>query len=224
MVYLEASIETNDKTIPSGNLDIQISTSVENNYLDFDRSRRVTKVAPLSIFAIVESQSQRVFGLESVFATVIYENLRQWTVPLHDDGVGLPDVSENDGIYSGIFTPPQNGVYKISVTVTHSHGTDEESGDVVNLLGHLIPMDQSEFGCSPTSTERRCKAATISGNLTRSENMLGTILVEHSITFSPRPLRILDFRVTTLPENKLTFEFTSPKVLGIDGASKFLTP
>lgn len=220
VAFLVASVETADPENPSNSLDIQVDTSAENNYFDFDR--RGAKIVPLSIFATIESGGKRVLNLENVEATIIFENLREYTIPLFDDGSGLPDVSANDGIYSSTFTPPQNGVYKISVSVYHQVALNQVSeGDeeTVNLLGRLIPMDQSQFGCA-SSSNPRCRSAQIGGYLGRSENMLGTLLVENAITFSPRPVRILDFTVTRLQGSEVQFGFTSPKILGIDNASK----
>jgi hypothetical protein len=182
------------------------------------------KAVPFTIFAKVEIDGQRVLSLESVSASVILTNRfsrQTWSIPLLDDGSYLPDVSANDGIYSGIFTPPLDGLYKIYVTVTHHRLTNEVSQESVNVtsLGRLISEDQSRFGCRG-STNRRCIAAPVSDSLARTFDLVGTVYVAHSITFLPKPTKIIDFKASLAPQFKVRFSFTSPKILGSDDQRK----
>jgi len=79
-----------------------------------------------------------------------------WTVPLVDNGYGVPDLTSNDGIFSGAFIPDQDGVYKITVLINSNEYVFGKSsnknvglhkhGDIWNPL--LLPNDPDVwFGC-----------------------------------------------------------------------------
>jgi len=184
-----------------------------------DLDRHGARVVPFSIYAKVEVDGQRVLNLESVQASIVRNNRQAWTIPLLDDGSHLPDVSKNDGIYSGVFTPPADGLYNIFVTVTHHRLTNEVSNDdepiEVNSLGRLIPTDQSRFDCRGSSN-RRCLPAPVSDSLARTFDLIGSIYVAHSITFLPTPAKIVDFQGSLRPGFKVEFTFTSPSILNSD--------
>ncbi|ODN03756.1 Paternally-expressed protein [Orchesella cincta] len=203
----------------SGAINIDVSTSAEYNYLDM--SYHGVKIAPFAIFAKIEMNQQRVLGLENVNALIRLggDHSISWSVPLFDDGLVQPDVAPHDGIYSGIFTPMEDGLYSISVAASGLSGDGSfQDIRIVNHPGSLMPQDQINFGCK-NSTKPRCISAVPRGSFSRVQDMMGTVAVENSATFKPGlPMKIMDFTATTLPDYGIDFEFTSPRLLGSDAS------
>lgn len=189
----------NDKPTPrtdeiifnSQSINIDISTSaIEHHYVDM--SELGVRLVPFAIYAKIEMEQQRVLILDNVTALVRLagehdNHLGDWIIPLKDDGTGLPDVAGHDGIYSGIFTPLEDGLYQISVAAS---GISEPGGSafqdlrIVNHAGSLMQIHQLNFGCK-NSSKPRCISAVPRGSFSRVQDMQRTVFVENAPTFKP---------------------------------------
>lgn len=180
-----------DMIFNSQSITVDVSTSAgEYNYVDM--SDQGLKIVPFAIFAKIEMNQQRVLGLENVTALIRLggehnNHLGDWTIPLNDDGRGVPDVSEHDGIYSGVFTPLENGLYRISVTavgVSNPTGSSFQDIRIVNHAGGLMQINQINYGCK-NSSKPRCASAVPRASFSRSQDLRSTIAVENAGTFKP---------------------------------------
>lgn len=90
-----------------------------------------------------------------------------WSLELKDNGNASPDITTNDGIFSGAFVPrlidtanKYNGAYKLFVTVKYTAPdttttTTTSAGAMYegplerksSSLGKLFPVDQGHIGC-----------------------------------------------------------------------------
>lgn len=96
-------------------------------------------------------------GLD-VFAYIVQpETAEVYKVELKDDGGAVPDVSRNDGIFSGTFVPTSNGLHNIFVSVKYRIPPPPKHHHVKNItihelqssrsVGKLFPVDQVHVGC-----------------------------------------------------------------------------
>lgn len=181
--------QTTGMVFSSQQITIDVSTSAERGHVDM--SQQGFKMVPFAIYAKIEMNQQRVLGLEKVTAMVRLEgahdsHISYWIIPLSDDGRGQPDVAGRDGIYSAVFTPAEDGLYRVSVSAIGETGLGVNFQDmtIVNHIGSLMPRDQLSLGCK-NSSKPRCLSAVPRGNFVRVQDMAGTVAVENAATFKP---------------------------------------
>lgn len=89
-----------------------------------------------------------------VFAYVTHvDNSEVYVIRLTDDGLAVPDLSRDDGIFSGTFIPKSDGLHNIIVTAqyrvppTTTNALNMSNPEISSSVGKLFPVDQIYFGC-----------------------------------------------------------------------------
>lgn len=128
--------------LPIG-ITVQVYTSTSNGIVDLSSVSNAN--APFVIYAKVAQNQMPVTG-SKVTAMVHLEGTNQsMPVILADNGDGNADIAPNDGTYSAVFVPPQNGYYAISVTV-QKDDSSSSSPKAQTINGFMLLPPSQDFG------------------------------------------------------------------------------
>ncbi len=138
-------------------------------------------------------------------------------VDLRDDGAGGPDLFKYDGIYSGTFVPDIDQTYELSLLVS-APGTEvgprrsRRSGS--DLIGRLLPIDQTPPPCTNDNEEGVCSGVEPSALIQRFLPAAAVVAVTNAPTFGSSASKILDLDHEAFDQYRVVLHWTSPTLLG----------
>ena len=171
-----------------------------------------TSDQPAVVYAKLEQEGVGVVGA-TVTAVISTPGQRDVTVTLMDNGLGYPDITLADGIYSGYFTQFAGEPALYSVNIQASNNSTATVINTKKLDNVTINVDGSSFPSEPSIPLEAFKRFTAAPSFYISQGSQFTISsssVERRDVFPPN--RITDFRLANYFNNSLfvTLSWTSP--------------
>jgi hypothetical protein len=150
---------------------------------------------------------------------IVTNGTASYLIELHDDGV-VPDVLENDGIFTSYFVPSSedgDGEYRVSVQFTKTSTLSRQSGSLIkeSSMSRLLPVDQIDGGnCEVTNT---CPLQPIEDGFMQVEDLPIAVVISNANQFQARPAKI-----SNLVFNNGTYilRWKSPRVPGISNTER----
>jgi hypothetical protein len=131
-----------------------------------------------------------------------------------DDGLGSPDLTKHDGIYSGTFIPPADGNYRITVRVVNSQLRPRPPPDTPSA--RLLPKDQNLLGC----TTPNCQPLNLTKLFEATADLASPVTIRNRASFqSGKPVKIRDLAVSFQEGVGVRLEFVSPQLVGTPTAT-----
>ncbi|CAL8141692.1 unnamed protein product [Orchesella dallaii] len=247
MVAIVELEESPSSPIPGDDIEITVTTSSEEDFIaDLNvESATSLKGTEFAIYARLEKNGHPINSPNlTVTAHVSFFSddasvggLYPKIVPLLDDGAGNPDLTANDGIYSGSILPisypgGERGVYQITVSASHRHQQEEGKRAAAVMLktqGNStktspLPVDQVSIRCG--SGYQGCFSERVTEPFMKYADLKRRIEFRGTDTFffelKAAASRILDFKVEPLDNASDTYRFswTEPKIMTAFGAGR----
>ncbi|XP_021958332.2 uncharacterized protein LOC110854228 [Folsomia candida] len=229
-------LQVEDLDLIPKDIKLTVTTSAINGIVDFrDANAGSYTGSAFAIYAKLDQDGipfQATLGLNvtAVISCPTAPGKHAWSVQLKDDGSASPDITTNDGIFSGEFVPEVtddmvefDGMYEIFVIAKYEKFVEptvptkimDGKNETQNFasfspIGRLFPVDQGHIGCG--SGYLGCWSKIAEENFFVSSNLEKNVEFVNYQLFQAIGTRIVDLVITPLENNQVNLQWTDPRV------------